>query len=435
MRLNLGCGTHYKKDFINIDAFDATVADVLMSVEDLGFPANSVDAIEACQLIEHLGYFHTISALEEWFRVLKPGGTLLIETPDLESSMQQYLHGSHETKKEVLTWIYGVESPGMEHRLCIPRALMKDLLIKSGFTRITTSYFTKEIYHPVMRVTGKKTKDSQAFHIIGSVRKDLVKQHLIQFDDMYLTLEQQNLLDFFLLKLQKYLENNDVKILERLVRDGCMKSVPMTRLFFQECCRQTIVPKDIGNHYNETISFLSSLDFTDLIYALLQDIPPVAGSQKRTMTVVTLFGKQSIQTLLSRGKNFEAVKKRLVVLSKNYPHHGHVFFSETQLEHHAANLCYRAIKDFTLKDYAKASAKLQEAIRLDRNHLLYYWNLGRLSMLTNNIPEAARWYQDAATLAHLAPAQQKTKLLALIQKEHAHFSPTKHGTPVIDVRL
>ena len=175
MRLNLGCGKHYKEGFVNIDAFDTTVADMLMSVEDLAFPSNSVDAIEACQLIEHLGYHHTIFALGEWFRVLKPGGTLLIETPDLEASMRQYLHGDHDAKKEILTWIYGVESPGMEHRLCFPKVLIKNLLKKSGFTAITASYFTTEKYHPVMQISSKKSQDYVTFQIIAQTRKQLMK--------------------------------------------------------------------------------------------------------------------------------------------------------------------------------------------------------------------------------------------------------------------
>lgn len=435
MRLNLGCGKHYKEGFINIDAFDATVADTLMSVGDLAFQSNSVDAIEACQLIEHLGYLHAISALAEWFRVLKPGGTLLIETPDLESSMKQYLRGGHDAKKELLTWIYGVESPGMEHRLCFPKVLVKNLLKKSGFTGITTSSFTKEKYHPVMRISSKKPQDSTVFEIISQSRKKLVKQRLVDFNNNPLALEQEKLLDLFLIKLQEYLKKNDEKILEQIMIDGCIQSIPMTQVFFQECCHQKIIPKQTATRYSEILQFLSSVHFTDLLHSLLQDIPPVAGTQKKTMTVVTTFGKQSIRKILSNSKETKAVKKSLVSLSKKYPHSEHTFFSETLLEYQAADRCYQAIKDFIAKDFTNASAKLQEAIRFDRNHLLYYWNLGRGPMLTKNVSEATQCYRDALTLVSLAPAHQKEKLKTTLQKERDYFSPVKHSTPVLDVRL
>ena len=138
---------------------------------------------------------------------------------------------------------------------------------------------------------------------------------------------------------------------------------------------------------------------------------------------------------MSNSKGTEAVKKALVSLSKKYPRNGHAFFSEALLEYQAADLCYRAIKDFIVKDFTNAGAKLQEAIRLDRNHLLYYWNLGRVLMLTKNISEAKRCYRDALTLVSLAPAHQKEKLETTLQKERNHFSPAKHSTPVLDVRL
>ena len=435
MRLNLGCGKRYKEGFINIDAFDATVADTLMSVEDLAFPSNSVDAIEACHLIEHLGFLHSIYALAEWFRVLKPGGTLLIETPDLESSMKQYLHGDYDAKKELLTWIYGVESPGMEHRLCFPKVLLKNVLKKSGFTEITTSCFTTEKYHPVMRISSKKPQDYTVFEIISQSRKKLVKQRLVDFNGNPLALEQEKLLDFFREKLQDYLEKNDEKILEQIVIDGCIQNVPMTQAFLQECRRQKKVPKQTAIQYTDVLQFLSSVHFTDLLLSVLKEMPPVVGTQKKTMGVVTKFGKQSVRKIVSDGQGTKAVKKALVVLSRKYSHDEQAFFSETFLEYQAADLCYQAIKDFIAKDLTNASAKLQEAIRLDRNHILYYWNLGRVLMLTKNVSEATQCYRDALTLVRLAPIHQKEKLETTLKKERDHFSPKKHGTPVLDVRL
>jgi len=435
MRLNLGCGKRYKEGFINIDAFDATVADVLMSVEDLAFPSNSVDGIEACHLIEHLGYYHTISALGEWFRVLRPGSTLLIETPDLEASMQQYLHGNHTVKKEILTWMYGVESPGMQHRLCFPKVLIQNLLKKSGFTGITISRFTNETYHPILRISGRKTKEYITFQIIAQTRKQLMKQHIVQLNDNPFALEQEKLLDFFLTSLQEYQEKNDEQILEHMLIDGCFKSVTMTQVLLQECRRQKLVPQPAANRYNEVVTFLSTVHFTDLLHWLLKETPPVVGTQKKTMTMITTFGKQCIRKILSDDKETNALKKRLIALSKKYPCDEHIFFSETLLEHEAADLCYQAIKDFSTKDYIQATPKLQEAIRLDRNHLLYYWNLARVLMLTHNRSEGMQRYKDALALARLTFPHQRKKLETKLQKERDHFSPSKHGTPVLDVRL
>jgi len=435
MRLNLGCGKHYKEGFINIDAFDTTVADAIMPVGDLTFPSNIIDTIEAGQLIEHLGYIHTIYALAEWFRVLKPGGTLLIETPDLESSMKQYLDGDHEVKKETLTWLYGVESIGMEHRLCFPKILLRNLLKKTGLTGITTSFFTMEKYHPVMRISCRKPQDSTAFQIIAQCRGTLMKQHLISFESSPLALEQEKLLDFFLRKLQQYLRKNDEKILEHIMIDGCIQSVLITQVFLQECFRQKGVSKRMKKKYSECVQFLSSIHFSDLLISVLKETSPVAGTQKKTMHTVTQFGKQSIRKIVSNNKEeSDAVKKALAVFSRKCPHEEHVFFSEVVLEYKAADLCYEAIKYILVKDFTRASAILQEAIRLDRNHLLYYWNLGRVLMLTKKYVDAKKCYRDALTLVRLSDAPLKKKVEMALNTELHDFSPKKHGMPILDVR-
>jgi tetratricopeptide (TPR) repeat protein len=88
-----------------------------------------------------------------------------------------------------------------------------------------------------------------------------------------------------------------------------------------------------------------------------------------------------------------------------------------------------------IKDYSNATSKLQEAIRLDRNHLLYYWNLARVLMLTQNRSEAIRCYKDALMLARLASTHQRKELETTLLKEREYFSQVKHGSPVLDVRL
>jgi hypothetical protein len=140
MKLNIGCGKTYRDGFINIDAFDQTVADRIMPADNLKFPSNSIDEIEACQLIEHLGVSNTIYALAEWFRVLEPNGKLLLETPDLITSFKRFIGGNRETRKAVISWIYGLETLGMSHKFCFPDELIVELLEKNGFVEIKKSY-------------------------------------------------------------------------------------------------------------------------------------------------------------------------------------------------------------------------------------------------------------------------------------------------------
>ena len=136
MKINLGCGGVYKKNYVNIDAYDQTVADEKMSAHDLKIDDSSVNEIIASQLIEHLGIIGSIYTFSECFRVLKPKGKLILETPDLKKSFNDFLTGDREARKNLLPWIYGVDMPGMQHRFCYPDDLLEETLQKIGFVNI-----------------------------------------------------------------------------------------------------------------------------------------------------------------------------------------------------------------------------------------------------------------------------------------------------------
>ena len=84
-KLHLGCGDDVRQGYINIDRFDLRAKGVIAGdVTDLGeFDDESVDEILTIALIEHLNYQELDTALTEWFRVLKFGGYLQTECPDM----------------------------------------------------------------------------------------------------------------------------------------------------------------------------------------------------------------------------------------------------------------------------------------------------------------------------------------------------------------
>lgn len=433
MKLNLGCGKKYKDGFINIDAFDSTVADKIMSVLDLEFHSNVVAEIEACQLIEHLGYINSTYALAEWSRVLKPGGILLIETPDIETSFDEYIKGDHKTRKELLSWIYGVESQGMQHRLCFPEVLLKNLLEKSGFTDIKTSFLTIEKHHPILRVCCKKPNDYKIFQIISECRKKLRGKNLVDTKNDITVLEQEKIVDFFILKLNQFCKNNDYKVIDELVIDGSIRSVEMMQIFLEVCIHQKLLQKHKVKKHLELLDFLISIHLSDLLTYLIKESPAIAGTQAKTFQTISRFAKQGINKILSNGNEGSAVKKSFLKLSKKFDHGKNVVFSDKILEYEAAQLSYQAVKEFILGNFDEAIAKMKEAISLDRNHLLYYWNLGRLMMLTDNLSEAKSCYKDAIKLVKMSDYDDKEKLEKSLQNEIDHFSSEKYGKPIADV--
>jgi SAM-dependent methyltransferase len=98
-RLNLGCGNQILPGFVNLDRTKARGVDVAHDLERYPYPFkdNEFDFILASHVLEHLD--DTIGIMAETYRILKPGGTLLIKFP-------YYLHPNawvDPTHKKCLT--------------------------------------------------------------------------------------------------------------------------------------------------------------------------------------------------------------------------------------------------------------------------------------------------------------------------------------------
>lgn len=91
MKLHLGCGNRYIPGFVHIDAVDFPHVDHVATIDSLSFiPHNSVDLIYNCHVLEHFKRRDVGRVLQEWKRVLKPGGTLRISVPDFAKLSELY---------------------------------------------------------------------------------------------------------------------------------------------------------------------------------------------------------------------------------------------------------------------------------------------------------------------------------------------------------
>ncbi len=79
--LDVGCGINKLAGSIGIDRNAASKADVLVDVDRLPYPFrdSSFDKLQAIHVIEHVS--DVIRTLEEWNRVVRDGGEVLIATP------------------------------------------------------------------------------------------------------------------------------------------------------------------------------------------------------------------------------------------------------------------------------------------------------------------------------------------------------------------
>jgi teichuronic acid biosynthesis glycosyltransferase TuaG len=144
LKLHLACGHDYNEDYINVDLYapEDAVCDLRFDVQKLPYPDNSVDEIKAFHIIEHFHFFEIKDTLNEWYRVLKPGGRLYLETPDFLETCRSFVEGSPTMPIE--DWrvlLYGhffahPWVPGQTHKFLFTETQLRTNLSWAGFKTV-----------------------------------------------------------------------------------------------------------------------------------------------------------------------------------------------------------------------------------------------------------------------------------------------------------
>jgi len=182
VKLNIGCGNDRRAGWMNIDSSADTAADKVMPAESLDLPDGCAGEIAAIHLLEHLGYFRGRYFLSECFRTLRPGGRLVVETPDITKTCAAFASAKGAEEREVqLGWIYGPETAGMGHRYAFPEELVNELTRRAGFDIVSTESRT---YHPgraALRFELRRRGEDGAAACQAALRKAVMKGGLEDF--------------------------------------------------------------------------------------------------------------------------------------------------------------------------------------------------------------------------------------------------------------
>lgn len=112
--MDIGCGRNKRAGAIGVDRNPATVADVLADIDraDLPFRENSFGHVSLVHVIEHVE--SVIRTMEEAHRVLRPGGTLLVETPHY-SDASSFADPTHRWHLNSFSFRYFTEPGGFDY--------------------------------------------------------------------------------------------------------------------------------------------------------------------------------------------------------------------------------------------------------------------------------------------------------------------------------
>ena len=155
VQLHLGCGKNRFDGFINIDQRQTSATDLECDIVQLPFEDNTVDRIETYHVIEHMPRHDVPRAMKEWHRVMKPGGVLIIECPNFDQAVREYLDGNEDR----IDNIFGLQRfPGDTHVFGYNFNRLKAIVEQAGFTDVTEGQprdYHKDL-EPCMRLEAKK---------------------------------------------------------------------------------------------------------------------------------------------------------------------------------------------------------------------------------------------------------------------------------------
>lgn len=135
VQLEIGCGDRKElEDSLGLDIRRTDSVDIVADARMIPFVDECCDRIYSSHAIEHFGHAEVCSVINEWMRVLKPGGILEIRCPDLRA--RALIFAVRPSWKNV-RMIYGEQDyPHNTHRCGFSYRLMKQALKDAGMTKI-----------------------------------------------------------------------------------------------------------------------------------------------------------------------------------------------------------------------------------------------------------------------------------------------------------
>ena len=181
LHLHLGCGLVHRPGWVNLDRYVADSADLQANAVLLPLPDGSAEAIEARQLIEHLGYVGTLYGLYEWARVLTPGGTLLVETPDRPATLRAAV--DEETTTETLPWLFGTGQRGQGHWYLFAADELARLATQAGLEAVEVESVTTRPDRPTLRLTARRAADTPVTRFVARLHRAFVTSGILDLVD------------------------------------------------------------------------------------------------------------------------------------------------------------------------------------------------------------------------------------------------------------
>jgi SAM-dependent methyltransferase len=148
-KIELGGGPFPLPGYIHVDAdWRGNHLEAVARADGLPFPDGFAEEIVAIHLLEHVHPRHLADVLEEWRRVLRPGGVLQVHVPNFETLATAFLKSAPRDTWSLMSATLGMYSaPDIagpdqiktraDHQLLLTWPVLEMILRDNGFDDVT----------------------------------------------------------------------------------------------------------------------------------------------------------------------------------------------------------------------------------------------------------------------------------------------------------
>ncbi len=128
--------------WVFIDRYVRRSGVVPMDGAHLAFRDGSLSTLYSSHVLEHFSHRDVLNVLQEWYRVLRSGGCLFLNVPDLDWACRAWLDPAlrteyFQTDEKMLEIFYGGQDvPGETHYVGFSTGLLAKVLDQVGFVRL-----------------------------------------------------------------------------------------------------------------------------------------------------------------------------------------------------------------------------------------------------------------------------------------------------------
>jgi len=389
--LHLGSGRVYRAGFVNVDAHDPAAADVLADVLRLPFADRTFGAAEADQVIEHFGWGIVPYVLAECFRVLKPGASIAVETPDPDESFRRFLAAEDAREREAyLAWILGRPSRGYGHRWLLDRSSLSRAIEEAGFEAIRFEEPHTHLYAPGLRVAAVRA-DSPFHEVIADLRLRVPRASIEDPD------EAREIEARFFGNVRAARDPDGEEFLRRF-RENVILSPALAARWARLCGERGIWPGDVGERFARAADDFAQARFPALLESAFKRLCERPNAISDGYDFIFERADAAISRHITGGGS---APSRLLAEALGVPVEPRAdpdeapVFTRTHLEQRVAAWRDRGIRMLALGRVDEAETLLLRAFHAKLQYFYTAWNLAVLRTIQGDYDTAAAYYRVA----------------------------------------